>query len=1071
MNSSVQPLGLGASVRDPAAPSAVQGGGASRAAEAGKQRTEVWRRWEGRAERQIYERARSRRSVGFVQHSVGRHSESGAGAPRPQVGGPGTRWRGGGAWFSAPGAGTDPGSPGRCRARWSAGATGATATKGCDPHWPRLPGCGPANQSSFYWRVGRAGPAARRLWHVGSRFWSPAPSSACPLPTGAPHDATALHAPSRNPPTLSSNGAAPHESETTSHPPYATWYHAPNASTNGGATSTHTDTRNGASHDARNADASGACHRRAVVAGTGPPRALWSEHVAPDGRIYYYNADDKQSVWEKPSVLKSKAELLLSQCPWKEYKSDTGKSYYYNNRSKESRWTRPKDLDDLEALVKQEAAGKQQQQPPQPPQPQPDPPPVPPGPTSVPTSILEPEPGGSEDCDMSEAVQPVEQGFLQQLEEGPSSSGQHQPPQQEEEESKPEPERSGLSWSNREKAKQAFKELLRDKAVPSNASWEQAMKMVVTDPRYSALPKLSEKKQAFNAYKAQREKEEKEEARLKAKEAKQTLQHFLEQHERMTSTTRYRRAEQTFGDLEVWAVVPERDRKEVYDDVLFFLAKKEKEQAKQLRRRNIQALKSILDGMSSVNFQTTWSQAQQYLMDNPSFAQDHQLQNMDKEDALICFEEHIRALEREEEEERERARLRERRQQRKNREAFQTFLDELHETGQLHSMSTWMELYPAVSTDVRFANMLGQPGSTPLDLFKFYVEELKARFHDEKKIIKDILKDRGFCVEVNTAFEDFAHVISFDKRAAALDAGNIKLTFNSLLEKAEAREREREKEEARRMRRREAAFRSMLRQAVPAVELGTAWEEVRERFVCDSAFEQITLESERIRLFREFLQVLETECQHLHTKGRKHSRKGKKHHRKRSHSPSGSESEEEELPPPSLRPPKRRRRNPSESGSEPSSSLDSVESGGAVLGGRGSPSSRLFLGSDRSLSMKNERMDCGREKDELSLLLWDLVGNFLSPDHGLRKAKKPKKKTKKRRHKSVRREGTSTRGPAILTVLRARQTPRRKLARRVTRKNQNRTRTGSSGGQSSLTAPQLLESRRRRRAGTRRKVS
>lgn len=159
------------------------------------------------------------------------------------------------------------------------------------------------------------------------------------------------------------------------------------------------------------------------------------------------------------------------------------------------------------------------------------------------------------------------------------------------------------------------------------------------------------------------------------------------------------------------------------------------------------------------------------------------------------------------------------------------------------------------------------------------------------------LQDRGFCVEVNTAFEDFAHVISFDKRAAALDAGNIKLTFNSvrgrvgrvldiftypivlllpvsrvlltvlgsgdhdrrpdpnflplkvclsgpwaltllgdlvlhlfypqLLEKAEAREREREKEEARRMRRREAAFRSMLRQAVPALELGTAWEEVR----------------------------------------------------------------------------------------------------------------------------------------------------------------------------------------------------------------------------------------------------
>lgn len=33
--------------------------------------------------------------------------------------------------------------------------------------------------------------------------------------------------------------------------------------------------------------------------------------------------------------------------------------------------------------------------------------------------------------------------------------------------------------------------------------------------------------------------------------------------------------------------------------------------------------------------------------------------------------------------------------------------------------------------------------------------------------------------------------------------------------------------------------------------------------MCDSAFEQITLESERIRLFREFLQVLEV--RHLAT--------------------------------------------------------------------------------------------------------------------------------------------------------------------------------------------------------------
>ena len=56
------------------------------------------------------------------------------------------------------------------------------------------------------------------------------------------------------------------------------------------------------------------------------------------------------------------------------------------------------------------------------------------------------------------------------------------------------------------------------------------------------------------------------------------------------------------------------------------------------------------------------------------------------------------------------------------------------------SILYWLIFYEYISFCFRFNNCLGQPGSTPLDLFKFYVEELKARFSDEKKIIKDILK-------------------------------------------------------------------------------------------------------------------------------------------------------------------------------------------------------------------------------------------------------------------------------------------------------------------------------------------
>ncbi|XP_063808843.1 pre-mRNA-processing factor 40 homolog B isoform X11 [Pseudophryne corroboree] len=577
-------------------------------------------------------------------------------------------------------------------------------------------------------------------------------------------------------------------------------------------------------------------------------KSLWTEHKAPDGRTYFYNTDTKQSTWEKPDEMKSKTELLLSQCCWKEYKSDTGKPYYYNSQTKESRWTKPKDLDELEGLIKQEEeAGidhKSQSA------------------ASSPHSTA-----ASSDAEMapSEEIAVVQPHIPEPIDTADTEAAQEDAAAyqkdiinsdslQMEDEGKMEPEKIFYHWSTKEEAKQLFKDLLKEKGVPSNASWEQAMKMIINDPRYSALPKLSEKKQAFNAYKSQREKEEKEETRLRAKEAKEKLQRFLEQHERMTSATRYRKAEQMFGEQEVWSVVPERDRKEIYDDVLFFLAKKEK-----------------------------------------------------------------------------------------------VFLDELHETGQLHSMSTWMELYPSVSTDSRFANMLGQTGSTPLDLFKFYVEDLKARFHDEKKIIKDILKDRNFSVEVNTTFEDFAHIISFDKRAATLDAGNIKLTFNSLLEKAEARERERGKEEARKFRRKEAAFKSMLKQAAPPLESDCSWEDVRERFVGDSAFDQITVESERIRLFKEFLLSIENECQHHHFKGKKHSKKSKKHHRKHSHSQSPSPAERGKKKAPDTfttwdnagagekasgtdeennqhRLPKRKKRTHSESGSDVSSSVDSEHS-------------------------------------------------------------------------------------------------------------------------------------------------
>merc|ERR1719369_552796 len=440
-----------------------------------------------------------------------------------------------------------------------------------------------------------------------------------------------------------------------------------------------------------------------------------------------------------------------------------------------------------------------------------------------------------------------------------------------------------MIFRDKREAMEALKELLRDKNVPSSATWDSALKMISRDPRYETLGKLTEKKQAFNAYKIQKQKEEKEEARQMAKKAKEDLEEFLMTTERMSSSLKYYRCDEIFADLPIWRNVPDAERREIYSDCVHNLAKREKEEGKALRKKNMTRLADVLDQMTRIDYRTTWELAQQMLLDNPAFADDDELLAMDKEDALIAFENHVRELEKEEEVEREKEKKRVKRQQRKNRDAMNGLLDELHEAGKLTSMSLWVELYQSICADNRFSHMLGQPGSTPLDLFKFYVEDLKSRYTMEKKVIKEILREKNYELKASTTFEEFATMICEDNRSATLDAGNVKLTYNSLLEKAEAKEKERIKEESRKLRKLETNFRTLL--ARLPIEPTTPWETARPQLEKEPEFEAISQEYERARIYKEFMKDLEESCMHSHTKRKKSkSKKSKKHRRSSSNS-------------------------------------------------------------------------------------------------------------------------------------------------------------------------------------------
>lgn len=642
-------------------------------------------------------------------------------------------------------------------------------------------------------------------------------------------------------------------------------------------------------------------------------KVLWTEHKAPDGRTYYYNKISKESRWEKPDELKTLSERMLSQCAWREYKAENGRPYYHNTETKETRWQKPKEMEDIEKSLAQQQAmadsptmGASPAGPVTPTIPQTMMPPfglmppmglpfgsfpgAPPMMTTMPPVTASPMAAESDMASNENSRDGSEDG-------GSDKLGNNSPATNTENQVK-------IEYASKKEALDALKELLREKNVTSTATWEQALKLIGSDPRYQAMKHITEKKQIFNAYRIARQKEEKEAERMKLKQIKDDFENYLQNCEHMNSTIKYKRAEQLFGHLQVWSAVPERERRELYEDVVNYLSKKEREEEKALKKRNIKALKDILTNMSKVSYRTTWQEAQRLLLDNVEFVNDTELQNMDKEDALIVFEDHIRELEKVHEEEMEAQKMFLRRSHRKNREAFLCFLDELHEKGKLHPMSLWVDLFSDISSDERFSKMLGQPGSTPLDLFKFYVEDLKARFSDDKKVIKEILKDRGYTIEVDSTLEKFTEIISTDKRANSLDSGNIKLTFANLMEKAELKEKERLKEEARQQKRVESNFRQLLKSKLESISEQTKWDDIKGQIENESYYLALSSDDDRTRIFEEFRRQTIADAQaaaaasnhhsHHHKKNRKEKKK-RKHEKSSSAAPgAGSDSEGED---------------------------------------------------------------------------------------------------------------------------------------------------------------------------------
>eukprot|EP00118_Oscarella_pearsei_P003132 m.13115 g.13115 ORF g.13115 m.13115 type:complete len:626 (+) comp24482_c0_seq2:35-1912(+) len=466
-----------------------------------------------------------------------------------------------------------------------------------------------------------------------------------------------------------------------------------------------------------------------------PAKPEWQAHTAPDGRKYYYNAETKESRWDKPDELLTGTEQLLKSCPWKEHTSESGKPYYFHAQTEESVWSCPKELQDIKDKIEKEK------------------------------SVATAEGGSDSTAKVAESAAGSEK---EKRQEGSS---------------KPDVDRERAAiMEGREQARIAFKELLKEKGITSTASWEYAIRQISGDTRFHAIKRANERKQLFNEYKAQAAKEERDTQRLKAKQLREDLKKLFLSHEKFHSEIRWRYVCDMFQDAPEFLAVPVSERRDVFEDVIFQLTRKEEAEERKQREENQSVMRAIYKGMK-ITHQTTWDQCVTMLKENPEFTEDDSLHDMDKEDALVAFQDCVYELEREYESSRSKGRSEGRHQERRNREAFIAFLSELQAASKLDHTSLWMDTYVNISRDERYDVMLDQSGSNPLELFKLYVVDLKDRVHSGKKIVKQILKDADVEKDVYMPLEKLECIVSADERARKVERSVLTLILKGIIGK------------------------------------------------------------------------------------------------------------------------------------------------------------------------------------------------------------------------------------------------------------------------------------------------
>ena len=372
------------------------------------------------------------------------------------------------------------------------------------------------------------------------------------------------------------------------------------------------------------------------------------------------------------------------------------------------------------------------------------------------------------------------------------------------------------------------------------------MRTTIEDPQFRAVKDPRDRKAAFEKYVSEVRVQEKDRAKERLAKLRADFGAMLRSHPEIKHYTRWKTARPILEHEAIFrSTDDDSERRQLFEEYIAELKRANIEREAVTRKSAMDELVNILKALDLEPY-TRWSEAHSKVELNERFATDDKFRTLSKSDILTAFENHIKSLERQFNDERQQEKSSKARRERQNRDRFIGLLQELRAAGKIKPGTQWMDIHSEIESDDRYTAILGQPGSTPLDLFWDTAEEEERALRLIRNDVYDVLEDRRYEITPDTTLARFQKEMSTDERTKSIPEDTLQILFERLLEKVKRRSEEDKHASERQVRRAIDGLRSRIKHLDnPPVYPDSTWESVRSRVAQSEEFK--ALDSDELR--------------------------------------------------------------------------------------------------------------------------------------------------------------------------------------------------------------------------------